>query len=699
MPPTNRPSRFRHLASIIFLLILFALPALLFARAGGGQSYSGGSHSSGSHSGGGGGGGDGSGAIWLVFQAIRLCIVYPKVGIPVVIVIVGGIYYFYRTGSNSYTASVIRRGGALADEQEQTALLDKLRETDAAFDQDAFLARVRVAFGKIQEAWCGQNLTAVRPFISDGVFERFTLQFDEQRAEGLRNQMDNLEIQDVETAGGYADTLFDVLNIRIEASATDSMVSLKDGKRLSGSTTSEPFVEIWTFLRRRGAQTAADPNKPGLIEGNCPNCGGAIELNQNANCQYCGAILRSGQYDWVLAEITQQCEWQPGSQKNLPGVDALMQLDPGFNLQALEDRASVIFWRLATAERLADPKPLTKAALPDFLERYGADLRARRGPHAERTWQGDRAVGSVDTLGIILAQPTTPGQSAGSASAQSAAPDSSFPPEPSTLNPEPSYDRALLEIRWSGTRFTADPTGKITRHEQSSVSHLLLVLARKAGAKSDTDKSISSAHCPTCGAPESNSASGVCEFCGATLNDASQSWALIDATTLNSPRALELFSDMRRNAPTSSPSENGDNINDNQDASQSPATTLAWMVKMTLADGQLDDKEREMLESYATQYRIPADRLNQLIGAARDNTLDVPLPADQNQARSTLKAMAKAALADGKISREEQSLLEAAGQHLGLSDRDVSLLLKRTQSELYANAKQQLKDKRNGNGQ
>jgi hypothetical protein len=60
--------------------------------------------------------------------------------------------------------------------------------------------------------------------------------------------------------------------------------------------------------------------------------------------------------------------------------------------------------------------------------------------------------------------------------------------------------------------------------------------------------------------------------------------------------------------------------------------------------------------------------------------------------------MATAALADGKISREDQSLLEAAGEHLGLSDRDVTLLLKRTQSELYADARQQLKSKRNGNG-
>src|SRR5438045_2110412 len=107
MPPPNRRRPFiRHLASIIFLITILTLPSLLFARAGGGQSYSGGSHSSSSHSGGGGGGGgDGSGAIWLIFQAIRLCIVYPKVGIPVVILIVGGIVYFYRAGASTYTAS------------------------------------------------------------------------------------------------------------------------------------------------------------------------------------------------------------------------------------------------------------------------------------------------------------------------------------------------------------------------------------------------------------------------------------------------------------------------------------------------------------------------------------------------------------------------------------------------------------------
>jgi uncharacterized tellurite resistance protein B-like protein len=118
---------------------------------------------------------------------------------------------------------------------------------------------------------------------------------------------------------------------------------------------------------------------------------------------------------------------------------------------------------------------------------------------------------------------------------------------------------------------------------------------------------------------------------------------------------------------------------------------------MSLADGQLDDAERDLLASYASKYRIPADRLDQLIVAARENALDVPLPADRNEARATLSAIARAALADGRISREEQSLLEAAGQRLGLSDRDVTLLLRHTKSTLYADARRHLRGPRNGN--
>jgi uncharacterized tellurite resistance protein B-like protein len=348
--------------------------------------------------------------------------------------------------------------------------------------------------------------------------------------------------------------------------------------------------------------------------------------------------------------------------KDIPGVSALRAKDPGFNLEAMEDRASVVFWRLSTAERLGDVKPLTKAALPEFLEAYDRDLKSRKDAYGNRMWFGDRAVGSVDTLGVLLA-----GEGAGAA--------------------DGAFDRALLEVRWSGTRFTADPKGNYRRHEQSSVSHLLLVLARKAGAKSDTDKSVASAHCPTCGAPETGSPSGVCEFCGAVLNDGSKSWALMDATSMSSPRAVELLNQLRDSAPAFAES-------DEPAPPPAPAYVLSWMVKMTLADGQLDASEREMLDAYASRYRIPAQRVEELIAAARANTLDIPAPSSDGEARANLTAMAKVALADGKITREERELLKAMGQHLGLAEIDVTELIARTKAEMYAEAKENLRGAR-----
>src|SRR5207302_4081403 len=138
-------------------------------------------------------------------------------------------------------------------------------------------------------------------FISDGMHERFLLQFDEQRALGYRDHMEGICVNSINIAAVNSKGLFDEVSVRIEAAAKDWRESLADGRRISGSTAVEPFVEIWTFLRRREAVTS--PAKSGLIEGNCPNCGAAVEMNQAANCTHCKALLRSGQYDWVLAEI------------------------------------------------------------------------------------------------------------------------------------------------------------------------------------------------------------------------------------------------------------------------------------------------------------------------------------------------------------------------------------------------------------
>src|SRR6185369_8752179 len=160
--------------------------------------------------------------------------------------------------------------------------------------------------------------------------------------------------------------------------------------------------------------------KPGLIEGNCPNCGTPLEMNQSANCASCSALLRSGEYDWVLSEITQDCEWRPGGRPAVSGLRRLQQTDPELNPQAVEDRALVIFWREAAAQRVGKVEPLGNVASPEFAKGFAAQLGPGRAEGY--TFIGQRAVGSVDVLGF------------------------------SRTGDQARRQMALVEVRWMGKR-------------------------------------------------------------------------------------------------------------------------------------------------------------------------------------------------------------------------------------------------------
>jgi hypothetical protein len=509
--PTERSqiateSRTSILPIAMAVAALLLLPASLLARAGGGEGFSGGGGFGGGgggfggsggfggggwggggyYGGGGGGGVDGLGLFLFVVIAI----------------IVMAFRIWQSQQQQQVNRNNMSRPGlsGVPNRFEQLSKLQELRQRDRAFDEASFLQRVRLAFVALQDAWCAQELTRVRPFISDGVHERFSLQFNEQKAAGYRDHMDNLQIFGLQFARVTSDDSFDSIAVRIVARANDYPVSIIDGHRMPGPSSNTPFTEYWTFLRRRGAQSLA--GKPGLMEGHCPNCGAPVEMNESANCTNCKALLRSGQYDWVLSEITQDSEWDQtiATGADFSAFDAIRHSDPGFNVQALEDRASVIFWRRAEAWRTGKVAPLQKAALPAFSEEFAQSLIPP--PGQLRQYFGQCAVGSVTALGVIPAHNEPAAGAAG--------------------------DRAVLRIVWSAQRWLvrADGTHALTSPEYRTF-RTLMILFRKPGVQSDTGQAVSSSHCPSCGAPETDSASNACEFCGTVLNDGSVSWVLL----------------------------------------------------------------------------------------------------------------------------------------------------------------------------
>jgi hypothetical protein len=68
-----------------------------------------------------------------------------------------------------------------------------------------------------------------------------------------------------------------------------------------------------------------------------------------------------------------------------------------------------------------------------------------------------------------------------------------------------------------------------------------------------------------------------------------------------------------------------------------------------LADDGIDDKEIELLRSFATAKKISAERLIMIIDSVKAGTFECSMPDTPQAAKEFLRAMILMSLADGKL--------------------------------------------------
>lgn len=619
---------------------------------GGGGSFGGGSRSSGSH-----GGGDSLLLFYLLFQ---LVIDYPYIGVPLLIAVV---IFFLLGGkkiNEAHTGSVIRKGMLARNSRAQASIVADIREQDPDYDNDGFINRVKAAFLTAQDAWCAHNLEHLRPFVSDGICERWQMQLAEQKENDIRDQMDNLQVETVllehhERCGNVEE-----LTVMIRAGAIDRRVRLSDGRPLPGNTQYEVFIEFWTFIRRSGTRSLR--GKKGLMEGNCPNCGGEIGINQSAKCTYCRALLRSGEFDWVLSEISQESVYRNVTARNIPGLRKILPEDPDLSPRLLEDKASVVFWRWQRAMRDKQTAALEGCATPEFLARLRRDLSPRSHFYVEA------AVGAVNTRGLICGA---------------------------------EENTAVIEVVWSGQRAERDENGRM-QMRQKEMCRSILAFVRKPGVKSFAADSVGSAHCPACGAPEQADTDGKCIFCGNPLNARGDRWILSDITPWSSERAYEFLEilnsdEYRQDTEAGRPNaagagnESGEVV---EGFCPSAYALIAWMVKMMAADGEIAPRERQLLQAAARARRLPQSVLENMLSAAEAGTFEPPEPLTLSDATVWLQGMIRMALIDGRLTPHEMELLQKMAQRCNYTAYDLSMLLKKEKGRLYRAARDTLQAER-----
>ena len=355
-----------------------------------------------------------------------------------------------------------------------------LRDRDPGFEPTQFCERTKATMGKVNEAWISGNMVPARRLISDGVFVRFQTQLGLLRADGLRNVMANWRVVSAEILAAECDDLWDTVHVKVVGEARDRDVPIKlTEQEALGQASRAPldqYHEVWSFLRRRGKTTKGAP----ALEGRCPGCGADLPLSESVRCEYCQALINSGEHDWVLAEITQPEEWSVwvAEEGEDEGLRQLRQRDATVSRQELEDRASVIFWKWIEARHTGKH---------DVLARFC--MEKPEGPEA------------VEALQLTPAKLTQ--VAAGSSEVVSVRPEAM-----------PGRDQVLVEIKWSASVNGAEPEGTIN----------LFLLERSSEALSK--RGLASLDCPVCAGPLPESDAMFCAYCGEALSGGKHEWAL-----------------------------------------------------------------------------------------------------------------------------------------------------------------------------
>jgi len=491
---------------IATLLLLGFVAAEAFARVGGGQSYGGR----------GGSGGDGDGAagaiLWLIFQLFRvlvyLTIEYPLIGIPLdILVLAGVIYFFYRRGQNRqpsiFSTGLGTSTPVSTDAPQRTdgfvREFAQLQKFDPNFSEIVFTDFSYALFGKAHEARGRgtQALDLLSPYLSQEARNSLLGINPPGLKEVAGIIIGSLTVVDVQGL----DTPVVRIGLLFEANYTEVLQA--------GAPAGNAYYvrERWDLERKRDVLSPAPAQATAL---HCPRCGAPLQRDSSGACAFCGTKIESGEFQWYVQRIQLLSREDRGPllTANVPevGTDFPSVIQPGFEQVRFEfernhpefswpefqARAALIFNELQAAWSTLDWERARPHETDNIFQMHQYWIDAYRR-------QGLRNV--LDRFAIHALQPVK-------------------------IKEDAFYNAITLRIGAQGFDYTIDTSGRVvsgSQHTGRSWSEYWTFI-RNRNAKPQAARA--DLNCPNCGAPLKVNVSGVCAFCGGKITSGEFDWVL-----------------------------------------------------------------------------------------------------------------------------------------------------------------------------
>ena len=289
----------RGLAVLIVLLTILSLPAVGHADAGffsGGADYGGSSYSGGGSYDGSGSSSGGSFNPVMIFVDDEEQADSIWTGLVIVVAVVVVVIGF--VGKKKQRP---RQPGGGRPVARTTVDPVVLRAKDSNFSVQAFLEKVANDYVQMQRCWQDKNWEPMRPLMTDALYSQFDRQLDELRRSGQTNYVERIAVLGSRIVEYRQDQVNDILTVELRTRIVDYTLEDATGALVSGSRTAEKFMTYeWTLIRSKDMVTPAADE---VREIHCPNCGAPVAINKSAQCEYCGQVLETSTYDWVLSAV------------------------------------------------------------------------------------------------------------------------------------------------------------------------------------------------------------------------------------------------------------------------------------------------------------------------------------------------------------------------------------------------------------
>ncbi len=166
------------------------------------------------------------------------------------------------------------------------------------FNEAMFKTKVDNIFVKLYTCIMKGDLTDVRHFISNELYNNYIAKINELTSHNKRQMYDEINVKNTRVISRKILEDKEIVDVELISRYMDYIIDINTGDLTSGDDTRR--IEKRNMLRFEKKLNAKDF---GIVR-KCPGCGASIDVNNTGKCEYCDTIFNLDDYDYILVSIS-----------------------------------------------------------------------------------------------------------------------------------------------------------------------------------------------------------------------------------------------------------------------------------------------------------------------------------------------------------------------------------------------------------